>query len=48
MDPSWPPVVIFSAMAVPMLVIGALIFFLGRLYGSKRASPGLHADPERA
>jgi AAHS family 4-hydroxybenzoate transporter-like MFS transporter len=48
MDPSWPPAVIFSAMAVPMLVIGALIFFLGRLYGAKRASPGLHADPERA
>jgi AAHS family 4-hydroxybenzoate transporter-like MFS transporter len=31
-DPSRSPAVIFSAMAVPMLVIGAIIFLLGRIY----------------
>jgi AAHS family 4-hydroxybenzoate transporter-like MFS transporter len=48
MDPSWPPAIIFSAMAVPMLVIGAMIFFLGRMYGSKRAQHGFQAEAERA
>jgi hypothetical protein len=31
-DPSRSPAVIFSIMAAPMLVIGAIVFFLGRLY----------------
>jgi AAHS family 4-hydroxybenzoate transporter-like MFS transporter len=32
-DPSWPPSIVFGYMALPLLIISGIIYFMGRVYG---------------
>jgi AAHS family 4-hydroxybenzoate transporter-like MFS transporter len=40
-EPSWPPIIVFGYMALPMLILSGTIFFLGRRYGRKAVKSGV-------